>query len=62
MSPDSMTIGPARSGDRLCSYLGCHKADAWHAAPLLLSHVAALHALRRLWHGYNGCAKVLMRC
>ena len=48
--------------------------DARRAAPLLLSQVAALHALRRLWHGYtgcaslgsvcqrNGCAKVVMRC
>ena len=48
--------------------------DARRAAPLLLSLVAAPHALRRLWHGYtgcaslssvcqrNGCAKVVMRC
>ena len=48
--------------------------DARRAAPLLLSQVAAPHALRRLRHGYtgcasvrsvcqrNGCAKVVMRC
>ena len=48
--------------------------DARRAAPLLLSQVAAPHALRWLRHGYtgcasvrsvcqrNGCAKVVMRC
>ena len=48
--------------------------DARRAALLLLSQAAALHALRRLRHGYtgcaslrsvcqrNGCAKVVMRC
>ena len=48
--------------------------DAWRAAPLLLSQVAAPHALRRFWHDCtgcaslssvcqrNGCAKVVMRC
>ena len=48
--------------------------DARRAAPLLLSQVAAPHALRRFWHGCtgcaslssvcqrNGCAKLVMRC
>ena len=36
--------------------------DARRAAPLLLSQVAAPHALRRFWHGCTGCASLSSVC
>ena len=36
--------------------------DARRAAPLLLPQVGALHVLRRLWHGYTGCASLSSVC
>ena len=36
--------------------------DARRAAPLLLSQVAAPHALQRFWHGCTGCASLSSVC